>query len=173
MGASNAATAARRAPAVKPHVIIHRDTFEHLATVKAIRRQHAADLLMITGHGEVKPLDALAAGVTAICGPAVTADILTLAVTCAAGGHMWIEDTSVTQTRERIATGPQQSPVDNFTNQERAVYHMLGEGLTNQQIATRMSLAHHTVKNYISRIMKDLDMNTRTQIALHVHGVRT
>jgi DNA-binding NarL/FixJ family response regulator len=42
---------------------------------------------------------------------------------------------------------------------------LITEGMTNRQIATVMSLAEGTVKNYISRIMEKLHANTRTELA--------
>lgn len=35
---------------------------------------------------------------------------------------------------------------------------LLGEGLTNKQIAARMFLAEKTVKNYVSRLLAELGM---------------
>ena len=43
---------------------------------------------------------------------------------------------------------------------------LLGEGLTNKQIAARMFLAEKTVKNYVSRLLAKLGMERRTQAAV-------
>lgn len=43
---------------------------------------------------------------------------------------------------------------------------LIGEGLTNRQIAERMYLAEKTVKNYVSRLFSKLGMQRRTQIAV-------
>ena len=43
---------------------------------------------------------------------------------------------------------------------------MLGEGLTNRQIAGRMFLAEKTVKNYVSRLLAKLGVERRTQAAV-------
>ena len=45
---------------------------------------------------------------------------------------------------------------------------LLGEGLTNKQIAARMFLAEKTVKNYVSRLLAKLGMERRTQAAVFV-----
>lgn len=42
---------------------------------------------------------------------------------------------------------------------------MIGEGLTNRQIAERMFLAEKTVKNYVSSLLTKLGMQRRTQAA--------
>ena len=40
---------------------------------------------------------------------------------------------------------------------------LLGEGLTNRQIAERLFLAEKTVKNYVTSVLAKLGMQRRTQ----------
>ena len=57
-------------------------------------------------------------------------------------------------------------PLSGLTEQERVLLGLLGEGLTNKQIAARMFLAEKTVKNYVSRLLAKLGMERRTQAAV-------
>jgi DNA-binding NarL/FixJ family response regulator len=57
-------------------------------------------------------------------------------------------------------------PLSGLTDQERVLLDLLGEGLTNKQIADRMFLAEKTVKNYVSRLLAKLGMQRRTQAAV-------
>jgi DNA-binding NarL/FixJ family response regulator len=59
-------------------------------------------------------------------------------------------------------------PLSGLTEQERVLLNLLGEGLTNKQIAARMFLAEKTVKNYVSRLLAKLGMERRTQAAVFV-----
>ncbi|OPX08934.1 helix-turn-helix transcriptional regulator, partial [Mycobacterium sp. AT1] len=59
-------------------------------------------------------------------------------------------------------------PLEALTAQERILLDLLGEGLTNRQIAARMFLAEKTVKNYVSRLLAKLGMERRTQAAVFV-----
>jgi len=59
-------------------------------------------------------------------------------------------------------------PLSGLTDQERVLLGLLGEGLTNKQIAARMFLAEKTVKNYVSRLLAKLGMERRTQAAVFV-----
>ena len=52
-----------------------------------------------------------------------------------------------------------------LSEKEERLLELITEGMTNRQIATVMSLAEGTVKNYISRIMEKLHANTRTELA--------
>ncbi|MFC4127835.1 response regulator [Nocardia rhizosphaerae] len=57
-------------------------------------------------------------------------------------------------------------PLATLTEQERTLLALLGEGLTNRQIAARMFLAEKTVKNYVSRLLTKLGVERRTQAAV-------
>jgi two-component system response regulator DevR len=58
--------------------------------------------------------------------------------------------------------------LSGLSDQERVLLDLLGEGLTNKQIAARMFLAEKTVKNYVSRLLAKLGMERRTQAAVFV-----
>lgn len=60
--------------------------------------------------------------------------------------------------------------VDELTGQERRILDLVGEGLTNRQIAERMGLAEKTVKNHVSNILGKLGLARRTQAAAYVVG---
>jgi two-component system, NarL family, response regulator DevR len=57
-------------------------------------------------------------------------------------------------------------PLSGLTSQERRMLSLLSEGLTNKQIADQMFLAEKTVKNYLSRLLNKLRMESRTQAAV-------
>lgn len=59
-------------------------------------------------------------------------------------------------------------PLSGLTERERTLLDLLGEGLTNKQIADRMFLAEKTIKNYVSRLLAKLGMQRRTQAAVFV-----
>lgn len=52
-----------------------------------------------------------------------------------------------------------------LSRQQRRVVELVGQGLTNREIADRMHLAEKTVKNYVSHILAALDMKRRTEVA--------
>ncbi|HWZ90578.1 MAG TPA: response regulator transcription factor [Polyangiaceae bacterium] len=54
---------------------------------------------------------------------------------------------------------------------ESEVIKLIAEGLANKQISARLHLSEKTVKNHISRIFSKLNINARTQAA--VHAIRT
>jgi DNA-binding NarL/FixJ family response regulator len=56
-------------------------------------------------------------------------------------------------------------PLTGLSPTDREIVALIGEGLTNRQIGTRLGLSERTVKNHVSRVLAALDMERRTQIA--------
>jgi two-component system response regulator DevR len=54
-----------------------------------------------------------------------------------------------------------------LTPQEARTLELIGEGLTNREIANRLNLAEQTVKNYVSNILAKLGFSRRTQAAVY------
>ena len=77
-------------------------------------------------------------------------------------------DPAVTgQVLERLRNGkPEDKRLASLSDQERRVLSLIGEGLTNRQIAEQMFLAEKTVKNYVSSLLSKLGMERRTQAAI-------
>lgn len=58
------------------------------------------------------------------------------------------------------------SKLPDLTGQERILLDCIRQGMTNRQIADRMFLAEKTVKNYVSRLLSKLGLQSRTQAAV-------
>ncbi len=68
----------------------------------------------------------------------------------------------IARPRVRMAS---EDPVAVLTGQEKRVLELIGQGLTNRQIAERMFLAEKTAKNYVSSLLAKLGMHRRTEAA--------
>jgi DNA-binding NarL/FixJ family response regulator len=52
-----------------------------------------------------------------------------------------------------------------LTRREREIVALLGEGLSNKEMAARMAIALHTVKTHVHNVLEKLDMSSRLQVA--------
>lgn len=67
------------------------------------------------------------------------------------------------------------SPLENadvLNERERQVLALIAAGKSNLEIATALSLAEGTVKNYVSRVLEKLHAKNRTELAIKASGLR-
>lgn len=58
--------------------------------------------------------------------------------------------------------------IKSLTPRERDVLNLIGDGLTNQEIAERLVIEVGTVKNHVHNILKKLDVSSRTEAASYL-----
>jgi two-component system, NarL family, response regulator DevR len=84
-----------------------------------------------------------------------------------AAGQSTLDPAMTAQVLERVRNGPPRDrELEGLTAQEQRILELIGEGLTNRQIAERMFLAEKTVKNYVSSMLAKLGLSSRTQAAI-------
>jgi two-component system response regulator DevR len=89
------------------------------------------------------------------------------AVRRVATGQSLLDPVVTQRVLTRIREGdPQASPLDRLSEQENRILELIGEGMTNRQIAAEMFLAEKTVKNYVSQLLAKLGLQRRTQAAV-------
>ena len=67
------------------------------------------------------------------------------------------------------ARSPETGLLEPLSAREREVLRLLAKGLSNREIAARLSLAEGTVKNYVTNVLQKLDVRDRTQAAVRAH----
>ena len=91
------------------------------------------------------------------------------AVRRVASGQSLLDPAVTQRVLTRIREGqPVDDPLASLTKQERRILTLIGEGLTNRQIATEMFLAEKTIKNYVTQLLSKLGLERRTQAAVLV-----
>lgn len=76
--------------------------------------------------------------------------------------------------REAIGRGEDlASDAVRMTARERQVIELIGEGLSNKEIATRLNIATHTVRSHVRNVMEKLALHTRLQIAAFARKTAT
>ena len=129
--------------------------------------------LMLTSFSDEQAMvDAILAG----AGGYVIKDIkgmeLVSAVRTVGSGGSLLTSSPARAVRDRLGRAEKTGPLATLTSQERVVLKLIGEGLTNRQIAGRMFLAEKTVKNYVSGVLAKLGLARRTQVAVLATEIR-
>lgn len=125
------------------------------------------NVLMLTSYADDEALlGAIIAGAGGYLLKDVKADDLLNTIRIVARGDSMLDAHAAERVRSRLRrAGSAAAELDDLTDQERRVIELIGEGLTNRQIADRMSLAEKTVKNYVSSLLAKLGLERRTQAA--------
>ncbi|MEV0646409.1 response regulator transcription factor [Phytomonospora sp. NPDC050363] len=131
--------------------------------------------LMLTSFDDDEALfNAIMAGASGfVLKQVLGADLVDAIRTVAAGGSLLdLRATAALMSRLRREQ-EQADPLKTLTEQERAVLELIGDGLSNREIAKKMFLAEKTVKNYVSHLLAKLGMQRRTQAAVLLTRLRS
>ncbi|AAZ57068.1 response regulator transcription factor [Thermobifida fusca] len=171
--AATAADAIARIPAVRPDVAVLDVRLPDGSGVEVCRevRSRLPELacLMLTSYSDDEALyQAVMAGASGYVLKQIHGSDLVGAVRTVAGGGSLLDPQSTARIMERLRERERrEDPLAKLTEQERRIFELIGEGLTNREIGERVFLAEKTVKNYVSSILAKLDMQRRTQAAAY------
>lgn len=131
--------------------------------------------LMLTSYADDDALfDAIMAGASGfVLKQVLGLDLLEAIRTVGAGGSLLDPRTTAALMNRIRREREDQNPLNALTEQERAVFDLIGEGLTNRQIGEKLFLAEKTIKNYVSHLLNKLGMQRRTQAAVLAAELRS
>jgi DNA-binding NarL/FixJ family response regulator len=78
-------------------------------------------------------------------------------------GGLTVLDTSMADNLVQRPNYGMPALAEPLTGREHEVVQLLAEGLSNKQIAKRLTISEHTAKFHIGRILDKLDSDTRTE----------
>lgn len=68
--------------------------------------------------------------------------------------------------------GSKPDPLAQLTGREAEILKLVAEGLSNKEVAARLSLQEKTVKHHMTRVLAKLNVRNRTEAALLMHEAR-
>ena len=171
--ATTASQALTRVPLANPDVAILDVRLEEGSGIEVCRelRSGKPDLtcLMLTSFADDDALYAsVMAGAAGYVLKQIKARDLIEDVKRVAHGESLMDPRAVARVVQRIANPPKtDSAMESLSPQESRILEHISEGMTNKQIAESMFLAEHTVKNYVTGLLRKLKMSSRTEAAIY------
>ncbi|WP_433716037.1 response regulator [Nocardia sp. CA-084685] len=178
--AGTVAQALARIPALRPQVVVldvRLPDGNGIELCRELLDQHPElrCLILTSFTDEQAMLDAILAGASGYVVKDIDTIELVEAIREVGAGKSLLDNRAAAalMAKLREEAEAKTGPLAGLTEQERTLLGLLGEGLTNRQIAGRMFLAEKTVKNYVSRLLTKLGVERRTQAAVLASKLNT
>ena len=127
----------------------------------------ATTIVMLTvSEDKDKLIAAFKAGARAYVLKGVSARELTTVVRTAAAGEVYVSPSLAAEMLVSLTQGKAPDPLQELTERERDILHLIGAGLTNREIGERLFLSEKTIKHYVTNILQKLQVRSRVEAAL-------
>ena len=141
---------------------------EVLRELRAVRRELRAIILLDSSKREVV-LEAFRAGARGLFSRYESLETLGKCVRQVHDGQIWASGPQIAWAIEALASTPSIRAVGAnglslLSKRELDVVSCLADGLTNREIAERLGLSQHTIKNYLFRVFDKLGVSSRLEL---------
>ncbi|GGK00264.1 DNA-binding response regulator [Pilimelia anulata] len=129
-------------------------------------------LVLTTFHSDERVREALRAGAAGFLLKDAAPTDLAAAIRAVADGHAWLDPPVARGVIAEIAAAPAAPPAGvptGLTEREREVLVLMAAGLSNAEIAARLTLGAATVKTHVSRVLMKLGARDRTQAVVFAY----
>lgn len=130
-------------------------------------------IIMLTSINEKQSvLSAFHSGSNAYCMKDIKSEELINIIKAVMTGAVWIDPNiaryvlDILQTTGIPAENKTPNNIFNLTAREREILKLIAEGRSNKDIAEKLVLSLHTVKNHVKNIIQKLAVDDRTQAAI-------
>ncbi|MEZ0449801.1 response regulator [Cellulomonas sp. ICMP 17802] len=166
--AGSVADGVRRAALVRPQVLLVDLQLPDGTGIELLRtvRESLPDAraIVLTSFDDDDALAAaLEAGAAAYLLKSVRGAEITDVIRAVAAGRVLLDERTVTRRK-----AGHDDPTENLTPSELKVIELIGEGLSNREIAERLGVVEKTVKNHITSLLAKMGLQRRTQVAAWV-----
>ena len=126
-------------------------------------------IMLLDSSRKEAVLQAFHAGARGIFSRHDSLESLSKCIRCVHEGQIWANSQQMSFAVEELACSPVVRAIDAnglslLSNREMEVVRSLAEGLTNREIAQRLGLSQHTIKNYLFRVYDKLGVSSRLEL---------
>ena len=91
-------------------------------------------------------------------------------ILCVSKGQIWANNIQLERIIEALmqAPVPRLADITTLSKREDEIARFVASGLSNSEVAQRLSLSRHTVKNHLFRVYERLGISTRIELVLYV-----
>jgi two-component system response regulator DevR len=170
LGEAHSSTQAlTRVPAVRPDVVLAGAHLMEPDSPEMCRRLRAAmphlQVLMVGVNAPLELLEAAArAGAAGVVPHTIDEPELLEAISTAASGRTVMSTDTLTNILRAETAAAQHDPLAGLSDLDREMFYLVGDGLTNAEIAAKLHLSTGTVRNYASRLFRKLGVERRSQV---------
>jgi two-component system, NarL family, response regulator DevR len=110
---------------------------------------------------------ALAAGAAAYLLKSVHGAEIAQVIRSVAAGRTLLDERTITRRQ-----AGHDDPAADLTPSERKVVELIGDGMSNREIAERLGVSEKTVKNHVTAVLAKMGLQRRTQVTAWIAGRR-
>ena len=144
--------------------------------IRSVRSEHVRSrVVVLLDHSEAAAVvEAFRAGAHGVFCRTQALRLLPKCIECVHSGQVWANSTQLHYLLEALSkphhAGFRHLGSPPLSARESDVVRCVAEGLTNRDIARRLKLTEHTVKNYLFRIFDKLGVSSRVEVVLYALG---
>ncbi len=168
----------------KPHVVLVSSALEESPTLGfELTRQVSAAypetrvVLLMDTSSRSAVVEAFRSGAQGIFSRTESSKTLAKCINIVHQGQVWASNEELRYLLEAFRASEPMHLVDShgdaiLSKREQDVVRCVAEGMSNREIASRLKLTEHTVKNYLFRIFDKLGVSSRVEVVLYVFRLR-
>ena len=167
----------------RPHVVLMSSVLEESSTGFDLVRQVCAAhpdtrvVLMMDTSKRSAVVEAFRCGAHGVFSRTESPKLLAKCICSVYQGQVWANSAELRFLLEALCESEPVRVVDAgqesmLSKREQDVVRCVAEGLSNREIASRLGLTEHTVKNYLFRIFDKLGVSSRVEVVLYAFRFR-
>ena len=168
----------------KPHIVLVSSTLEGSSTfgfelARQVRTSHPGTrvILLMDASTPSAVVEAFRCGAQGIFSRTESSKTLAKCIESVHRGQVWANSAELRYLLEAFRESEPMRLIDSrgeaiLSQREQDVVRCVAEGLSNREIAGRLKLTEHTVKNYLFRIFDKLGVSSRVEVVLYAFRFR-